>query len=190
MPATLPANIPASRADLFAFLDAHGIPHTTHEHAPVFTVEEGADVKAALPGLHSKNLFLRSRAKKGEQGELFLLCAEGSAPIKVNALHKRLGCKRLSFGDTALMEEVLGVTPGSVTLFALLNDVEGRVTLLLDAVMAEAALVNFHPLLNDASTAVSGADAVRFAQATGHVPVVLSRAELAGEAAGDVAGEA
>lgn len=176
---------PATRSDLFAFLDAHGIAHTTHEHAPVFTVEEGAEVKAALPGLHSKNLFLKSRTKKGEQGRLFLLCAEGTADVKVNALHKVLGCKRLSFGDAGLMEEVLGVTPGSVTLFALLNDTDGCVTLLLDEVMAQADTVNFHPLRNDASTAISGADAVHFAEATGHAPVVLSRAVMAGEQLGD-----
>jgi len=167
----------ATRDTLFALLDAEGIAHTTHEHAPVFTVEEGEAVKAALPGLHSKNLFLKSR----KEGQLFLLCAEGSAEVKVNTLHKVLGCKRLSFGDGALMEDVLGVTPGSVTLFALMNDTDGRVTLVLDEVMAEAETVNFHPLLNDASTAISGADAVRFAKATGHEPVVLSRAVLAGD---------
>ena len=170
----------ATRDDLFRYLDGLGIAHSTVEHSPVFTVAQGEAVKKAIPGLHSKNLFLRSRDER-----LFLLCAQGSAFVKVNALHRRLGCKRLSFGKPELMEEVLGVAPGSVTLFALLNDCDGdrerRVTLLLDAVMARAERVNFHPLLNDASTAISGTDAVRFAVATGHPPVILSRAELAGE---------
>ena len=168
--------MPAARADLFAFLDKHNIAHTTVEHAPVHTVAEGAGVKAAIPGLHSKNLFLRSRDRR-----LFLVCAEGHAEVRVNQLHKRLGCKRLSFGSVEDMERTLGVRPGSVTLFGLLNDAGGEVTLVMDRVLAEAPLVNFHPLLNDASTRISGTDAMRFAEATEHAPVVLSRAELAGE---------
>ena len=179
--------MPATRQDLFARLDALGIGHSTVEHPPIFTVEEGTEIRRAIPGLHSKNLFLKDRG-----GRLFLLCAEGSASVRINHLHRRLAergldCKRLSFGKPDLMEEVLGVTPGSVTLFALINDVERRVTLLLDEVLAGADCVNFHPLLNDASTAVSGADAVRFAEATGHAPIVLSRSEMAGGPAQDPA---
>ena len=171
---------PATRDALFARLDALGIAHTTTSHRPIFTVEEGADIKAKLPGLHTKNLFLKSR----KDGELFLLCAEGSAEVRVNGLHRHLECKRLSFGAAELMEEVLGVTPGSVTLFALMNDREGRVRLLLDEKLAAADTVNFHPLLNDATTAISGAGMVRFAKATGHPPTVLSREVMAGAPSG------
>lgn len=166
--------MPATRQDLFTRLDQLGIAHTTVDHAPIFTVAEGVEIKRGMPGLHSKNLFLKSR-----DGRLFLLCAEGSADIRVNRLHRHLGCKRLSFGSPELMEDVLGVTPGSVTLFALINDTEGRVQLLLDQEMADAPIVNFHPLLNDATTAISGADAVRFAKATGHAPIILARTTLA-----------
>ena len=168
--------MPATRDELFRYLDDLGIAHATTEHRPIFTVEEGADIKAAMPGLHTKNLFLKSR----KDGELFLLCAEGDAPVRVNGLHRHLGCKRLSFGSAELLEESLGVVPGSVTLFALINDRAGRVRLLLDERLAEADVVNFHPLLNDATTAVSGADMLRFAEATGHPPTVLSRDVMAG----------
>ena len=172
--------MPATRADLFALLDSLAIPHATTEHRPIFTVAEGEDIKARLPGLHTKNLFLKSRKASGGESDLFLLCAEGHAPVKVNALHRHLGCKRLSFGSADLLEETLGVTPGSVTAFALMNDTKQRVTLLLDEALATAEVVNFHPLLNTATTAVSGPDLLRFAEATGHPARVLTRDTLAG----------
>jgi Ala-tRNA(Pro) deacylase len=167
----------ATRHDLFARLDALGIAHQTTEHPPIFTVAEGAEIKATLPGLHTKNLFLKARKSEA----LFLLCAEGSAEIKVNQLHKVLGCKRLSFGSAEVMQEVLGVSPGSVTLFAVINDAAGRVKLLIDEKLADAEIVNFHPLKNDATTAISGADMIRFATVCEHEPRVLSRGVLAGD---------
>ena len=169
--------MPATRSDLFNLLDSLAIPHATVEHRPIFTVAEGEDIKSRLPGLHTKNLFLKSR----KEGRLFLLCAEGHAPVKVNALHRHLGCKRLSFGSADLLEDTLGVTPGSVTAFALINDADHRVTLLLDERLATAPFVNFHPLLNTATTAVSGPDLLRFAEATGHPARVLSRRAMAGD---------
>ena len=166
-----------TRADLFAYLDRLGIVHATTDHEPIFTVAEGEHIKAALPGLHTKNLFLKPRKSEA----LYLLCAEGHAEVAINRLHRHLGCRRLSFGSAEVMEEVLGVTPGSVTLFGLINDRDRRVELLVDEALAKADIVNFHPLLNDATTAISGADMLRFAEATGHPARVLSRAVMAGE---------
>src|SRR6201996_8174866 len=103
--------MPASQADLFALLDAHGIQHTTLEHPAVFRVEEGHDIKAALPGGHTKNLFL-----KDAKDQLWLICALGETRIDLKRLHPVIGSGRLSFGSEALMVEALGVTPGSVTL--------------------------------------------------------------------------
>ena len=111
--------MPATPEDLFARLDALGIAHTTTKHRPVFTVEEGADLKAAMPGGHSKNLFL-----KDKKGALFLLCALGDTEIDLNAVSKLIGAARFSFANAALLMQYLGVTPGSVTLFALINDPE------------------------------------------------------------------
>lgn len=163
----------ATRADLFAFLDGLGIAHSTLDHRPVFTVEDGADIKSALPGGHSKNLFL-----KDKDGALFLLSALGETEIRLNQLHKMIGCKRLSFGNADLMLETLGVTPGSVTAFALINDRPDdngrpRVRFLLDAALLARAPVNFHPLKNDATTAISPDGLLRFARATGHEPTVV-----------------
>src|SRR6201996_4422932 len=108
--------------DLYAFLDAHGIQHSTLEHPAVFRVDEGHEIKAALPGGHTKNLFL-----KDAKDQIWLICALGETRIDLKRLPDTIGSARLSFGSAALMHEVLGVAPGSVTLFALLNDKARRV---------------------------------------------------------------
>ena len=167
----------ATRAELFACLDNLGIAHTTMAHRPVFTVEEGKDIKAKLPGGHTKNLFL-----KDKKGALVLISALGETPIRLNRLHKVLGCARLSFGKPELMREVLGVEPGSVTAFALINDVpvngQNQVRFVLDRAILDHQLVNFHPLKNDATTTIASADLVRFATATGHAPQMVDFAAL------------
>ena len=158
----------AAPADLFARLDALGVAHETVQHRPVFTVEEGADIKAAMPGGHSKNLFL-----KDKKGALFLVCALDGTQIDLNALSKLLGAGRFSFGTAALMEEVLGVTPGSVTIFALMNDAGARVRLVLDAALLAQDPVYFHPLANTATTALSPAGLMRFLAAIGPAPTCV-----------------
>ncbi len=160
--------MPIDRSELFAFLDNLGIAHKTTEHRPIFTVEEGADIKAYLPGSHSKNLFL-----KDKRGRMFLLSALDQTQIRLNQLHKVLGCARLSFGKAELMEEVLGVTPGSVTAFALLNDTKNQISFVLDAALLRKNPVNFHPLKNDATTAIKANDLLRFAEATGHPATIV-----------------
>ena len=162
-----------SRDDLFAKLDSLGISHETAEHAAVFTVEEGAAIKAQLPGGHTKNLFLKDKA-----GRLFLVCALGSTQISVNKLHRHLDCKRLSFGKPDLLLAHLGVTPGSVTVFSVLNDSDGAVTLVLDKALFDDPLVNFHPLLNTATTTIASDRLVDFAKAAGHEPIILDFASL------------
>ena len=143
---------PATEADLFGRLDALGVEHTTVRHRPVFTVEEGADIKAQIPGAHSKNLFLKDKA-----GRLALVCALGETQVALNRLHRPLGFDRFSFGKEELLFETLGVRPGSVTLFALINDRARAVTLVLDAALLAGDPICFHPLTNEATTAVSRA---------------------------------
>jgi Ala-tRNA(Pro) deacylase len=159
---------PVSRAQLFAFLDALGVAHRTVEHAPVFTVAEGEAIKADLPGGHTKNLFL-----KDKKGALILISALQSTQIALNQLQKAIHCARLSFGSADLLEETLGVTPGSVTAFAIINDPDHRVRFILDKALMEHAVVNFHPLKNDATTAVTSADLLRLVRALGREPEVL-----------------
>jgi Ala-tRNA(Pro) deacylase len=163
-----------TRADLFAFLDAHGVAHSTLDHPPVFRVEEGLEIKAALPGGHTKNLFL-----KDAKGQLWLISALGDTAIDLKRLHTVIGSGRLSFGSPELMAQTLGVTPGSVTAFGLINDVDRRVRFVLDAALAQADPVNFHPLSNDATTAVSRDGFRLFLAALGIEPMIVDFAAMA-----------
>lgn len=159
----------ASQEDLFALLDRLGVAHKTTAHRPVFTVDESRDLKASMPGGHTKNLFL-----KDKKGALFLVCALSDTAIDLNALSKALGAGRFSFGSAERLRENLGVEPGSVTLFALINDPERRVTLVLDEGLFAHDPVNFHPLRNDATTAIAPDGMLKFAAALGRDPIRLA----------------
>ncbi len=148
---------------LFAFLDQLGIQIVTHHHAKVFTVAESENVKVDMPGGHTKNLFLKDKS-----GQLVLVCALGSSVLPLNQLHRAIGTQRLSFTDAPLLWEGLGVTPGSVTGFAILNDTAQRIRLVLDEALLAHETLNFHPLRCDMTTAISRADFLGFAEATGH----------------------
>jgi Ala-tRNA(Pro) deacylase len=157
-----------TREGLMAFLDAHGIAHPTTDHPPVFRVGEGEAVKARIPGAHTKNLFL-----KDHRGALWLISAEQGTAIDLKRLPGVIGSGKLSFGAPALLEEALGVTPGSVTALALINDTERRVRFVLDAVLARAEHLNFHPLTNEATTTLSGEGFAAFLEAVGVAPMAV-----------------
>lgn len=161
-------------AELLSFLERLGIAQSTLWHEPVFRVEEGLEIKAQLPGGHTKNLFL-----KDGKGQLWLISALGETQIDLKRLPAVIGSARLSFGNAALMEEVLGVTPGSVTALALANDADRRVRFVADAALMAADPVNFHPLTNAATTAISQADFRRFLAAVGVEPLVVDFERLA-----------
>jgi Ala-tRNA(Pro) deacylase len=160
--------MPATEHDLLARLDTLGIDHTVHRHPAVFTVEEARAHCGHLPGCHCKNLFL-----KDKKGALWLVVARDDAPISMKHLDKQIGSARLSFGKPDLLMEVLGVIPGAVTPFALLNDAQRQVNVVLDARMMAADLVNYHPLTNEATVALSPDDLLAFIRACGHAPAVL-----------------
>jgi len=156
----------ASPDDLFAYLDSLGIAHQTVTHPPVFTVEESRGLLSRVPGVHSKNLFLRDK-----KGTLFLIVASEDADIELKSLHRLLGASgRFSFGSAELLRETLGVEPGSVTPFAAINDKAARVTVVLDAAMMAHAVLNFHPLSNTGTTSISREGLVKFLEATGRPP--------------------
>jgi len=156
----------AAPEELFAYLDRLSIAHKTVRHAPLFTVEESRALRGQIPGGHTKNLFLRDK-----KGAAFLVVALEDAAIELRSLHRRLGASgRFSFGSAALMGELLGVEPGAVTPFAAINDTASRVTVVLDAAMMAHEVLNFHPLRNTATTAISRDGLVKFLEATGHKP--------------------
>lgn len=162
-----------TRADLLAFFDAHGIEHHTTDHVAVFRVGEGEGVKDEIPGAHTKNLFL-----KDAKGRLWLISAQDDTVIDLKRLHTVIGSARLSFGSAELMEATLGVTPGSVTAFALINDEARQVTFVLDRRLAQAERVNFHPMANTATTGVSNEGFAQFLAALGIEPIVVDFAAM------------
>jgi len=160
--------MPKSPDDLFAALDALGIPHKTVKHPPLFTVEQSRALRGQIPGAHSKNLFLRDK-----KYEIYLVVALEDAEIDLKGLHRVLGANgRFSFGSSDLMREVLGVEPGAVTPFAAINDTGHRVIVVLDAAMMEHETLNYHPLVNTMTTSIGRDDLVKFLKSTGHDPRV------------------
>lgn len=157
-----------AEAALYDLFRAQGIAVQTVEHEAVFTVEQSASIKTNLAGGHTKNLFLNNK-----DGEFVLVCAHAQSVIKVNRLHRALGMKRFSFGKADDLKALLGVLPGSVTLFSIMNDTGNKVRLVLDEALFNFETVWFHPLRNTASTAISTADIEKFAKAAGHNPVTI-----------------
>ncbi|GGH33509.1 DNA-binding protein [Alsobacter metallidurans] len=165
--------MPATPEELFAFFASLGIPHETVEHPAVFTVEESKRLRGELPGAHVKNLFV-----KDKKSRLFLVSALEDTVIDLKKLHELIGgTGRVSFGSADLLVDTLGVTPGSVTPFAAINDTAGRVTVVLDSRLLEHERINVHPLVNTMTTGVSREDLLRFLRATGHEPLAAAIGE-------------
>lgn len=161
---------PLEPEELLAYLRALGARPETHEHPAVFTVEESSALELDLPGAHSKNLFL-----KDKKGRFFLVSALKHARIDLKRLHEHIGASgRLSFGTAEQLWELLGVRPGSVCAFAVVNDRTGRVSMVLDADLMTHELVNFHPLVNTATTTVTREELLAFLRATGHEPRIVA----------------
>ncbi len=161
------------RDRLLAWMADNGIAQTTHDHPAVFRVEEGLELKAAMPGAHTKNLFLQDK-----KGRLWLISARQDTVIDLKRAPKTIGSDRLSFGNEALLYETLGLTPGSVTALGLINDPDRRVTFVLDKALWDADVVNFHPLTNTATTALAQADFRRFLTLIGREPMVVDFGKL------------
>ena len=158
-----------SETRLYADLAALGIAAQAHEHAAVFTVEESLEIHAAVPGAHTKNLFLKDAG-----GAFWLVTVEHSLRVDLKALAGVIGAKKLSFGKAEDMEALLGVSPGSVTPLAAINDAGACVKVVLDAGLVEAVRVNVHPLRNTATIGLSGADLQRALAVWGHPPLIAA----------------
>jgi Ala-tRNA(Pro) deacylase len=161
--------MPAGRANLLTFLQKHGIMTSTVEHPPLFTVEESQSLRGEIAGGHTKNLFL-----KDKKDRIFLVVAEEDAAVDMKTLHKRIDSARLSFGKPELLAELLGVVPGSVTPFGVINDTAGRVNVILDSALLRHEKLNFHPLENTATTTIQREDFLAFLRHTAHEPKILA----------------
>ena len=156
-----------SPTELMKQLKALGISTTTVEHPAVFTVQEAKRLRGELSGGHSKNLFL-----KDKKGQLWLLVALEDREINFKALRTSIGSAQLSFAKPELLMEVLGLRPGSVTPFGVINDTSGRVNVVLDKALMNHTVLNFHPMINTATTRITPDDLRSFLIYTGHYPLV------------------
>ena len=158
---------------LGALFETLGIDPPTVEHEAAFTVEDARDLRGTIPGVHTKNLFL-----KDKKGALFLIVAPEDAAIDLKRVHEAIGARgRVSFGSANLLAEVLGVTPGSVTPLALVNDTQGRVRCVLHPQVAEAERLNVHPLRNTATVTLTRTEFSAIFEATDHEPLVMQLPE-------------
>jgi Ala-tRNA(Pro) deacylase len=160
--------LPTSPQQLLARLDALGIAYRNHRHAAVFTVEGAKALRGELTGGHIKNLFLRNKKE-----EMWLVVAEEDKRIDLKALGEKLGAGKLSFGSPDRLRRYLGVLPGAVTPFGIINDTDHKVKVVLDRDLMGFNPVNAHPLVNTMTTALSPQDLVKFLEADGHKPDIL-----------------
>jgi Ala-tRNA(Pro) deacylase len=158
-----------TRNDLLSRLDALGIVTTTVDHPAVFTVEESKRLRGDLLGAHTKNLFL-----KDKKGHLWLVVALEDRDVDLKALRKEIGAAQLSFGKPDLLSKVLGLEPGSVTPFGVINDTGGQVTVILDKGLLAFDVLNFHPLTNTATTQISPEGLQTFLRDTRHKPTIIA----------------
>jgi len=159
------ATLPTSPEALLAYLRELGIETRTVSHPPVFTVEQAKALRGELPGHHIKNLFLRNK-----KGAMWLVVCLEDREIDLKALATALDAGRFSFGSADRLMTHLGVEPGAVTPFAVINDTDRQVTVVLDSAVLTPGPVNCHPLVNHMTTAIAAADLVRFLDSTGHPP--------------------
>lgn len=160
--------MPWTKDELLAHLAALGIEAETVEHPPLHTVEESRALRGEIPGAHTKNLFLKCK-----KGTLWLVTAVEDTPVDLKTLHHRLASGRLSFGSAELLGEVLGLTPGSVSTFGVINDRENRVSVVLDEALMHYDRINLHPLVNTATTGIPRDGLMRFLHACHHVPKIM-----------------
>jgi len=169
-------------AELYALLEAHGIAYAHAAHAPVFTVEEAHAICGHIPGAHVKNMFMKEK-----KGGLWLATCLDRRRIRIRDLEREVGAKGLSFGKPEVLWDALGVRPGSVTPFAIINDPRRRVTAILDRALLDFSEINAHPLHNEATTTISPDNLMRFFALTGHEPILVdfdaleAKAEARGE---------
>ncbi len=169
-----PAPLPTPASALLRILGDLDIANRLYHHQPVFTVEESLEIERDMPGAHCRNLFVRDKKEI-----MFLVVAQNETMIDLKKLSGLLDCGRLSFGSAERLWTHLGVRPGSVCPFAIINDKDNAVTIVLDKSMMENNIVNYHPMENHMTVGLSPDDLVKFIKYTGHEPLILDLATVA-----------
>lgn len=150
--------------DIYEVLTALDIPYEKHEHPAVFTVEESMQYDRGLDAGKSKNLFLRN--KKGDTH--YLIVVEAERRVDLKHVGELLGAGRLSFASAERMQKYLGLTPGSVSPFGLINDTDHEVKVIVDEGLMQHEKVAFHPNVNTATLVISREDFRKFLERMGN----------------------
>ena len=166
--------LPTPPQALMEYLGTLGITFDLHHHRAVFTVAESEAVDAAIPGTHCRNLFLRDKKKNN-----FLVVLQNATEVDIKKLPALIGSDRLSFGSAERLWEYLGVRPGSVCPYSIMNDTGMNVKICLDKSMMETDIVNYHPMVNTMTVSVKPADLIRFIESTGHTPHIIDLSSAA-----------
>lgn len=166
--------LPTTPQDILDILDDLGISYKLYEHEPIFTVAEGEHLKAGMPGVHCRNLYMRDNKKNN-----ILVVAANETDIDLKKLPDLLECGRLSFGSPERLWEYLGIRPGSVNPFTVINDKNNDVALYLDAKMMEADIMNVHPMDNAKTVGLPPSDLLRFLDKIGHAYKVIDLSSAA-----------
>lgn len=165
--------MPLTPSALNDYLHKLGIEVKTHEHPPLYTVEDSQKLRGEIAGGHTKNLFL-----KDKKDQFFLVTVDEDAIVDLKTIHQIIGASsRVSFGKPEKLLEYLGVLPGSVTLFGVINDTGNNVRVIIDAELMENDIINCHPLTNEATTSIKRDDLITFLKSTGHEPQILAVSE-------------
>ena len=143
--------------DLLQILKSNDIEFSIQEHAPLFTVEDSKSLRGTIRGAHSKNLFL-----KDSKGIFYLLSIEENTSIDLKKVAAPINSKKLSFANSKYLQSIMGIEPGSVSPFALINDKEKKVKFYLDQSLVVYDIVNFHPLVNTATVSIKSNDLIQF----------------------------
>lgn len=154
--------------ELYAEFERLGIHVESVEHPAVYTVEQSKHLRGNLPGGHAKNLLLRNK-----KNELWLLCALEDTEIDLKALGAKIGSGRLSFANADQLQNTLGIEAGAVSPFAVVNDAQGRVRVVLEERLLACDRINFHPLRNDATVTIATPDLLRFLREFRHEPTLI-----------------
>ena len=151
------------------YLDSHRIAYQRWDHPAVFTVEQVDRLALDLPGIHTKNLFLRDKRAT----RLVLLVVRGDKNIQLKEAAEKIGVNNLSFASAERLQNNLGISAGSVSVLALVNDVDHRVEVVFDREVWQAEAVTAHPLINTSTLVISHADLEKLLALTGHSAQII-----------------
>jgi len=157
---------PYTPEQLLAQLRQLGIASETIQHEPLRTVNDAKRLRVNLPGAHTKNLFLRNK-----KGRMWLLTCLEDRDLNLKSLAQSIGAKQLSFASSTRLMHYLGIVPGAVSPFAVINDKTAAVTVVLDSELRDRSPLNIHPLDNTLTTTISCSDTLAFLNHIEHKPV-------------------